>query len=148
MRIKSAKIICIVALILSVLYLACVGVYTWIVPSYDHAETSFEVDYNLLNTVVAYFENRSENEYIHRNVRYYDEIDDEDVVDAIDNLFDRQYQAVGRTGNTIYFIKWIRTNGSNVGIAYTISAKEQPTVDRIVKFEKLSRDKWYYFETE
>ncbi len=79
----------------------------------------------------------------------YVKVDDDAVVEAINRLFKEQgYSVIDKTGNTIYFQKWIRSADFGSGIAYSINGEDEPVLQFLTKIESLSEDDWYYYEAD
>jgi hypothetical protein len=77
----------------------------------------------------------------------YVNIENDDVWKAIFILFGRGFRSIGRSDNTIYFEKWYRKEEER-GICYTIFGDENPTLQYLTHFEKLSATGWYYYEED
>jgi len=74
------------------------------------------------------------------------EIEDADVVELVQNLRRRGYSSIGKSGNTINFLRWPRRNHFR-GIAFSLDG-EEPTVDYLTRLVPLSQMNWYYYEAD
>ena len=66
--------------------------------------------------------------------------------EAIHTLMQRRYRAVGKSGNTVYFLRWTALDRGR-GIVYTIDGSE-PELEFLIRLESLSKSSWYYYEED
>ena len=112
----------------------------------NKAEKVFNEDRELLETVTYYLESIDhENMYFYKTMPV-DGIEDKSVSEAVVLLFNRGYDAIGKSGNTIFFLRWTRLKDFGAGFAYSINKKYKPTMEYLLKLEPLSVNGWYYYE--
>ena len=129
-------------------------------PNNKIIEKHFELDKANLDIVVDFLINAEYNEiYINRfnfnedkmftGVETKDEkINDETVLKSLKYLFDyRGYMRIGKSGNTIYFDKWMFGEETR-GLAYSINDTDEPIVEFLTNLEPLSENQWFYFEAD
>lgn len=139
-----------VSLILILLLIGIVwNLYIFLLPpSEKSAKIILNNDNDLLQSVAVYLEQSDcDSLYFHKYIgRDSDTVDDE-ILKDVDELFKRGYKAVGKSGNTIFFLRWTRWRDFGAGIAYSIDNNSKPQIDYMVKLEKLHIDGWYYYES-
>jgi len=103
--------------------------------------------------VVAEFLKNSEHKYIFiydssgsMYVGYTVKIEDEAVIEALENLFDKNYKSIEKNENTIHFLRWTRLMNYGSGIAYSINGIDEPFLPHLTKIVPLSETGWYYYE--
>ncbi len=131
-----------------VIGVSCTGNRSDELPNVENAEKILENDGELLKIVVKYLENSEEVEYIHKTALRDDKeaIEDEKVIEAINELFNRKYDAITKDENTICFQRWTRLKDFGAGVAYSINGVDEPKIDYVIKIEPLSKEQWYYYE--
>ena len=78
-----------------------------------------------------------------------EKIEDKAVIKAINWLFKRRgYKKINKEGYTIDFQRWSGVIDVTIGIAYSISEKDEPVLQYLTKLEPLSEDGWYYYEED
>jgi len=126
--------------------------------NYERMEEIFDEDYELLIIVRDYLKNSTyEHIYIHStmdrremSVRgHRTEIEDIKTIEAIDALMNLGYSAMGKNGNTIYFLRWSVRNAGR-GIVYSIDGNEptETNLQFLTGLEPLSVSNWYYYEED
>ncbi len=153
---KSRKIIYVIGFVLVAVFLFAAirqcTVYYILPPDQDMAEQLYAYDQDAFELIIDYFVESGD---VH--IRIYDDsdmhiggkkIEDKRVSDALKKLLTiKDYNMIGRNGDTVYFEKWSFGERSR-GIAYSITGEETLLIDCLVKQEPLSRTGWYYYETE
>ena len=119
-----------------------------VVPGKNSAQHLYDSDRNALETVAQYLAESEEDWLISPEKSYGNQIDDVEVTEALDRLFDSGYQWVGKQGQTVYFHRWSLWKDFGAGLAYTVKDGVRPKVDYITGYEPLSQARWYYYETE
>lgn len=70
---------------------------------------------------------------------------DENLINAIQNLFNNGYSVIMKSGNTIYFQQWTRFTDAGCGIAYSIDGSNNLDIQYLTQATALSCDGWYYY---
>ena len=121
----------------------------------EEMELIFNKDYELLVIVLNYLASSNHAEiYIHSTMESGElsarghriDIEDVEVIDAIDALMRRGYSVIGREENTIHFQRWASRHAGR-GVAYSIDGSE-PSLFFLTKLEPLSVPNWYYYEED
>ena len=76
----------------------------------------------------------------------YAEIEDVEIIKAINKLKERGYKGISIEDYTIHFQRWSNLDKGR-GIAYSIDGSE-PTLQFLTKLEPLSEPNWYYYEED
>lgn len=145
---KIATWIIILFAVVVIALFAIINVAGELLPSKKIAQRVYDADCDSLKNVVQYLSKFDTDWLITAEKPYGDTINDNNVVEALDQLFESGYLEIGKQGHTIYFLRWTRWKDFGAGLAYTIHREHNPKVDYIVNFERLSQDQWYYYETE
>jgi len=119
----------------------------------DEAESKLNENKELFALIVDYFaeiEYRSimilePNRYMNVSNSGRVQIDDENVLAAIDALRERDFGSILRRNRTIHFQRW-QNLGSATGIAFTIDGSS-PRVERLSRYEPLSKPNWFFYAT-
>ena len=127
--------------------LLTISVMNELLPNKKTAQSYYNSAYDSLETVVQYLSKSDSDWLIKEEMPYWEKIGDNDVVEALDQLFNSGCLEIGKQGNTIYFLRWTRWKDFGAGLAFTIQGQD-PHVDYIISFEPLSQNQWYYYETE
>ena len=121
-------------------------------------ERIFVADYDLLRVVVNYLE-ASEHESININQYGFDglmfvglrygniPISDEQVIETITTLHNRGYRTIGKSGNTIRFLRSTRGRDFGNGIVFSVDGNE-PVLNFLTRLEPLPELNWYYYEED
>ena len=153
----------ILILTLSIVFVVGIG---WIVtaslfpPDKEKMEKCFQQDRDDLNVIADYLSNL-EYSYVsidESNVEsgvmftgaytFYQKIDDKTVLKSLKRLLNnKNYTAIGKNGNTVFFEKWNFLQKER-GIAVSVNKKEPPSVEFLIKSEPLSEIGWYYYEAD
>jgi len=78
------------------------------------------------------------------------EIGCEVTIDGIMTLFERGYQVISKSDNTVTFTRWTRFRRAGLGIAYVtdhrpISRRELPFLALLEPIDPEGGARWYYF---
>ena len=108
----------------------------------------FKKDYEKLNVVAEFIcESQYDNIYIVEKEDITDlVIGDKKIIDAFEWINDNGYDVISRENNTIYFQRWSNLD-SGRGICYVIDG-EIPTLQFMTRYEKLDKEKWFYYEED
>ena len=116
---------------------------------------TFENDKNKLYVISDYFKKSHHNNiYISSSMKsgemliegVPDYMQDPKIIRTIDELKNKGYKVIGKSGNTVYFQIWSNAN-SGKGIAHSINGKTLQ-LEFLIKNTPLSEDYWYYYEED
>lgn len=120
------------------------------IPGEKSAERILKKDKELLDTVVTYIVNADRDisllAYNYEASSDYNDIRDENVKRAIEQLFDRNYSSINTEDGTVYFLRWTRGKDFGAGLAYTLDEKDTPQGYYLIKASPLTQKCWYYYE--
>ena len=77
----------------------------------------------------------------------YVEIDNVEIIEAINTLKKHGYDVIEKNEHTIFFQRWSNLDNSR-GIAYSINSELQPDLQFLTRLEPLSENGWYYYEED
>lgn len=119
-------------------------------PDIKKAQKAFLNDTDELNIIVNYLKDEesyvdisSDNGKLYSG--YYKSIKDDDVLSAIDRLFDRGYKQIIKSDNQIYFIRWQRLNGDRFGLCFSVNNTSNMSSE-IFEFCEPIEDNWFFFK--
>ena len=159
---KKTKII---TILVSFFILGCLIIFLWKIlcaggttlfhGNYESVTKIFEKDKEHLIVVSKYFENSDyETIYIPSSMKsgimsvegIHEYIQEPEIVEAIEELKNKGYSVIGKSGSSIYFQRWSNLD-SGMGIAYSINS-EKLQLEFLTKCEPLLEDNWYYYEED
>jgi len=128
----------------------------------EQMERIFVEDYNLLVIVANYFAEFESTsirlssgedmglrfEFSDNYGRQHIPIEDEDVVNALNELKTRGYKSISKSNNLVAFIRWSSMSRSR-GIAFAIGGfPEEDILPFFTMMIPLSRESWFFYEQE
>ena len=122
-------------------------------------ERIFIEDYELLRVVVDYFENSiHDNAFINSGIERGQfsisggrraSIKDEQVVDSIEELRRRGYDAIAMVSSGVHFQRWsMRNRGHGIAFSLDGSPPSYSLLPFLTKLEPLSKEGWFYYEED
>lgn len=151
MRGKTTKLaigIFVLVIMLVIMTLLAISAVNELFPNKKAAQSYYNSVCDSLEMIVQYLSKSDTDWLITEKKLYREKIDDSEVVEALDKLFNDGCLEVGKQGDTIYFLRWTRWKDFGAGLAYTVRDGVLPDVDYIKGYEPLSQARWYYYETE
>lgn len=121
----------------------------------EEMEKYFQNDYEHIFLIEEYFANSQYDEVYITNTMDSEkmsvsgidiEIENTDIVKAINSLKNNGYNVIGKDHNTVYFQRWSNLDNGR-GIVYSIDGSE-PMLQFLTKLEPLSKLNWYYYEED
>ena len=160
---KNLKVLKVILLFLSVICLfflfGGIMLKSGIIPfpfNYESIDNIFKKDQMEIFAVSKYFEESDYQEiYIPSSMNrgimsiedgMHKNIQELEVVEAIEKLKAKGYSVIGKEKNTIYFQRWSDLDSAQ-GIAYSIDGNE-PVLHSLIKCKPLSKAGWYYYEED
>jgi hypothetical protein len=116
--------------------------------SKEATEKDFEKNQNNILLVTRYLINCKDSVYIPAtDSKEVVNIEDSQVVNAIEILFSKGYSVISKDENTIQFQRSTRFMDFGSGIAYSIDGSE-PQLPFLTKLDPLPDPNWYYYEAD
>jgi len=150
MRGKITKLaigIFVLVIMLVIITLLTISAVNELLPNKKTAQSYYNSVRDSLEVIVQYLSESDADWLITEEKPYREKIDDSEVVEALDKLFNDGCLEIGKQGNTIYFLRWTRWKDFGAGLAYTVKDGVRPKVAYITGYEPLSQARWYYYET-
>ena len=136
-------------IIILLFYLCGVLQLSWIFApsSVTKAEMLLRKDEKLLEKTMLLISEMDEYVYSHRLFSPPGDYQNEELNQCLVKLHWRGYKIISRNGNTVAFTRWIRWKDFGAGLAYTFDETNPPSVEYLRELEGLSKNGWYYYES-
>lgn len=145
-RKQTKKIALVVAMAFLVSWCALCAAYLSMPVGAEKAELALKKDEELLERVVYLFSETDTHLYFHRT--FVNNTDESEALNkAVTKLFFRGYKIIYNRENTVIFTRWIRWKDFGAGLAYTFDKTRGPDIEYLVELEELSKEGWYYYES-
>ena len=114
----------------------------------DEVQELFVEDYDKLSNVAKFIgASQYDNVYIVEENDIADlSVSENEVVADIKWLIKNGYDVISKEKNTVYFQRWSNLDAGR-GVCYVVD-DENPTIQFLTKYEKLSKENWFYYEED